>query len=1061
MSKIISYFVRYPIWVTVLMFSVIIFGLISLSQMRFSFFPETEPDTINIQVVYPGASPVEVAEGVIIKIEEQLEGLDGVERVTSNSKENFGSVSIEVKYGANIDKVLTDVKNAVDGINSFPVGAEKPLIFEQKFRTRSLSLVLFGETDLYNLKYIAEELRDNLLDSPEITQVDIDGLPDLEIAIEVSETNMRRYRLTFNEISNAVKEANINISGGKFETENEEILIRTWGKNYHAGGLQDIVVRGNDDGVAVLLKDVAEIKEIWEDSPEKIYYNNQTALVLNIDQTEQEDILAIADIAKEEVVKFNATHNNVKARVLDDRTIPLRQRVELLTKNGIIGLILVMIALGFFLNLRLSFWVALSIPFSFAGMFIVASFVGITINVISLFGMIIVIGILVDDGIVVGENIFAHYEKGKNALQAANDGAVQMTAPVITSVASTVVVFGAFFFIQGIMGKFIWEMALVVIASLIFSLVEAFFILPSHLAHSKALRQNSHSSRIRKYIEKAIAFLTYKMYAPLLKKAMTHKWITIVTPVALVMITIGLMGGGLIRATFFPDIDSDTVSINMSLVAGRQENVTDSLLANIEESCWSINEKLKSERPDGRDIILGIERIIGRNDYGESGSHTGKLVIQLLDGETRNMESYLISNRIRDAVGTIPDARELTFGQAGRFGKAVSISLLGNDYDQLKRARDLLKADLENFSSLKDITDTDEEGRREANIVLKPKAMALGLTLDDIVGQVRQGFFGLEAQRIQRGKDEIRVWVRYRPEDRISLSNLDYMRIRTTEGAEYPLSELADYSISRGITGINHLGRKQEIRVEANQTDVEEDLPPILNEIEQSVLPGILGQVQGVRASFEGQSREEGKMKRSMLIAFPVALIIMYIMVVLVFRSFNQAILIFSLIPIGILGAIWGHGIHALQVNVLSVIGIIALSGIIINDAIVFVDQINRNLRQGQQVFDAVYNTGLSRLRPILLTTFTTALGLAPLIMDTSRQAQFLIPLAISIAYGLMFGTFILLVILPSIFLAFNALKVRWSRFLTGHIIQPEAVEPAIIELNNMKRNKEIMTADN
>ena len=1047
MKRVIAFIVKYPIWTTVIMFATIIFGLILFSQMRYSFFPETTPNTINVQVVYPGASPEEVAEGVIIKIEEQLDGLNGVERVTSVSRENSGNVTVEIKYGADIDKVLADVKNAVDGINSFPEGAEKPLIFERKFRTRSLSVVLYGETDLYNLKFIAEEFRDNLLDSPEITQVAISGMPDLEFSIEVSEEDMRRYQLTFDEIASAVSAANINMSGGKFDTDAEEILIRTWGRNYQAGELQDIVVRGNPDGTVVYLKDVADIKEQWEDVPDKIYFNGQTSLILNIDQTEQEDILAIADVAKKEVANFNATHDNIKAEVLDDRTIPLRQRIELLVKNGILGLFLVIAALSFFLNLRMSFWVAVSIPFSFAGMFIIASFAGITINVFSLFGMIIVIGILVDDGIVVGENIFAHFERGSPAKKAAIDGASQMTAPVITSVMTTMIVFMAFFFIQGIMGEFMWQMALVVIASLVFSLIEAFLVLPSHLAHSRALQANRKVSKIREKIEKAINFLTHRMYAPSLRLALKYRWITIVTPAALIMLTVGLVGGGFIRTTFFPNLDSDRVPINITLVAGRQEAATDSILTRIERVCWEVNEELKSERADGRDVILSIKREIGSNDFGESGSHTGSVLCQLLDGEVRDMESHIIANRIREAVGPVPDAEEITFGEGGRFGKAVSVSLLGNDHEQLSKARDLLKAELHNFSSLKDITDTDEEGRREIDISLKPRAYSLGLTLNDVFGQVRQGFYGREIQRIQRGRDEIKVWVRYRPEDRASLGNLDQMRIRTPDGSEYPFGELAEYSIKRGITTINHLDRKQEIRVEANQSNVEEDLPPILAEIETDVLPRVLAQVTGVKAGFEGQSREEGKMVGSMMIVFPMALMGMYILVVLVFRSFGQAFLIFSLIPIGVLGAVWGHGIHAIQVNALSLVGIIALSGVIINDSIVFIDQINRNLRDGQKVFDAVYNTGLARLRPILLTTLTTALGLAPLILETSRQAQFLIPMAISVAYGLLFGTLILLVILPAAFLVFSSIRTRVASFKAGRKLTPEEAEPAVKEL--------------
>ncbi len=1047
MRKVIEYLIKYPIWTNVIMLSIIIFGIISMSQMRYSFFPEILPDIIIIQIPYPGASPSEVAEGVVLKIEENLEGLSGVERVTSLSQEHIGTVTVETIKGSDIDEVVADVKNAIDRINSFPVDAEKPIIFGQTFRTKSLSVVIYGKTDLYNLKYITEEFRDNLLSNDLISQVAISGLPDLEFSIEVSEADMRRYQLTFNEIASAVRKANVNISGGKIETETEEILIRVWGRDYHARELRDIPVRANSDGTFITLSDIAEIKEKWRDIPDKQYYNSHTALILGIDQAEGEDIIGIADYTNESVASFNETHENVTALVVDDRTVPLRQRIDLLIFNGIIGLILIMITLGFFLNLRLSFWVAVSIPFSFAGMFIIASFVGLTINVISLFGMIIVVGILVDDAIVVGENIYAHFEKGKSAYRAAVDGTMEVITPVATSVLTTVIAFTPFFFLDGMLGKFIWQIAVVVIASLLFSLFEAFFILPAHLAHSKGLKPHKEDSNIRKKIEKSIDYLTYKIYAPALKKTLKHKLITLVTPIALVFMTIGLIGGGVIGLTFFPFIDGDIIPINVSLVSGRQEADTDQILEKIENICWEINDELKNEREDGLDVITGISRQIGSNAFGDKGSNAGNLLIQLIEGEIRDMDSDVIGNRIRARIGDIMGVEKISFGVLGHFGKAVSISLLGNDYEQLNKAKDLLLAELKNFNTLKDVADTDQKGRREINIELKPKAYSLGLTLDDIAQQVRQGFYGQEIQRIQRGRDEIRVWVRYSDEDRSTLGQLDQMRIRTLNGNEFPFSELATYKIERGLTSISHLNRKREIKVEANQANHEDDLPPILAEIEIEVLPRVLGQVQGITAQFEGQSRDQAKIQKSMKTAFPMALMGMFILVILVFRSYAQSLIIFSLIPIGMLGAIWGHGIQGLQINMLSLFGIIALSGIIINDSIVLVDRINKNLRAGQKVYDAVYNAAISRLRPILLTTLTTALGLAPLILETSRQAQFLIPMAVSVAYGLLFGTFILLLILPASFLVLNSLRIRSASIVNQKAMTSEEVEPAVKEL--------------
>jgi len=1047
MEKVISFFVKYKVWTNVLMFSVFIFGIISLLGLRYSFFPEIRPDILTIQVVFPGASPEEVEEGVILKVEEALEGLDDIERVTSISRENFGVVTIEATKGANLDKVLADVKNSVDGISSFPAGIEKPVISQQKFRTRALSIILYGEADLYNLKFYADRLRDELLATPQISQVQIDGVPNLEFAVEVSEKTLRKYNLTFAEVANAVGNANLNISGGKFDTEDEEVLIRAYGREYFAKDLSDVPVRTNSDGSVIYLSNIAQITEQFEDVPDRVYYNGQVAAILNIDQTAQENILDVAETARFLVESFNDDNIQVKALVLDDRTEPLSQRLDLLVTNGIFGLSLVIITLGFFLNLRLSYWVSIGIPFSFAGMFLIASFAGITINVISLFGMIIVVGILVDDAIVVAENIFAHYEKGKPALNAAIDGAKEMVAPVTTSVLTTVIAFMPFFFLDGTFGRFIWQMALVVISALMFSLIEAFLILPAHLAHSKGLHPHNQDSKIRKNIEKVIDYITFKMYQPTLKLALDHKWITITIPVALVFMTVGLLRGGFIGLTFFPFIDGDTLPVNISLVAGKQEAETDSILTFIEKAAWEVNEEMSAERTDGRMLFKGIKKDIGTNDFNENGSHSGRLTIQLLDGEIRDMDSYLIANRLREKIGDIPEAMNITFGRVGFFGKPVSVSLLGNDLKQLEKAKSLLFDELSNFNTLKDVTESSQEGRKELKITLKPQAEALGLTLRDVAGQLRDGFFGREVQRIQRGIDEIRVWVRFKEADRSSLGFIDHFRIRTSSGAEYPFSEIADYTMERGLTVINHLERKREIKIEANLADEKLDLPPILDEVQNVVVPRVLSQVEGVRASFEGQSRDQAKFQKSLASVFPVAFLLMFILVILVFRSYFQAAMIFSLIPIGVVGAAWGHGLQGIQLNTLSIYGVIALSGIIINDSIVLMDQINRNLKNGEKVKDAVLNAGLSRLRPILLTTFTTAFGLAPLILETSRQAQFLIPMAVSVAYGLLFGTFILLVILPALFLVVNRIRFYFEKFILRLDVTNESVEPAVKEL--------------
>jgi multidrug efflux pump subunit AcrB len=1052
MERIVRFFTLYPVWTNVLFFAVLFFGILVLSQMKYSFFPETPPDVINVSVTYPGASPEEIEEGIILKIEENVEGLEGIDRVTSISRENFGSVRIEIISGYDVDKLTNDVKNAVDRINSFPVGIEKPVVAEQKFQDAVMTIVMAGKTDRYQLKYIADRFRDDLILTEEISQAEIGGLPNLEISIEVSEEKLRRYGLSFTEIANAVRGFNINLSGGKFETRDEEILIRGYNRQYYAEEFDNIAVRGGRDGSVVFLRDVATVREKWEDSPEKVYFNGKPAVVLSISKTISEDILAIRERAQELIDQFNAEDNGIRMEILDDRTIALRGRLSLMINNGLLGLLLVIISLTFFMNLRLSFWVAIGIPFSFAGMFIFAGLYGITINVISLFGMIIVVGILVDDAVVVGENIYSHYERGKKPLQAVIDGTIEVFPAVVTSVATTIIAFLPYFFLDGRLGKFIWHVSLVVILSLIFSLIESLLILPAHLAHSKGLHPHKEDKPMRRRIENLIKWFTNDVYGPFLNRSMRHKWFTMAMPLALTLLVVGLLRGGFIKATFFPFIDGDTMPVNLSLTPGTQEHITDSLLARIEALAPAVNDRLREMRDDDADVLIKVRRQIGSNDFGETGSHTGKLNFELLPGEEREMDSFIIANIMREMTGEIPAAEKITFGQAGIFGRAVSLSLLGNNIDELQNAKATLKRELGAMDELKDITDSDQVGLREIRLELKPRAYALGLTLADVANQVRDGFFGREIQRLQRGRDEIKVWVRYREADRASIDKLREMRIRTADGRAFPFTEVATFHMDRGLILINHLDRLREIKVEADMVNPEGDIANILDYIRNEVMPEILAANPGVRVSYEGQSRSQQKVARSAQKAFPLALAGIVILMILVFRSYLQSLLVFGLIPLGVVGAFIGHGIHGIPVNMLSLFGIIALSGIIVNDSIVFIDQINRNLRKGMEVVAAVHKAGISRMRPILLTTFTTVLGLGPLILEKSRQAQFLIPMAVSVAYGLILTTFLILLILPSAFLVLNRLRLGWYRHIRGQQVSARDVEPAIREMRHLQK---------
>jgi multidrug efflux pump subunit AcrB len=631
-------------------------------------------------------------------------------------------------------------------------------------------------------------------------------------------------------------------------------------------------------------------------------------------------------------------------------------------------------------------------------------------------------------------------------------------APVFTAVITTMLAFTPFFFFEGMIGKFIWQEAVVVVAALLFSLIESFFILPAHLAHSKGLSSNKKTGRVRRAMDRGYQYLNRNIFGPALRIAMEYKFITISVPVFLLMVTWGLIKGEVVKSSSFPHIGRDNVNIDLTFTSGSQEARTDSILAVMEKKVWVLNAKLKKERKDGEDVVLYVTRTIGSNGLGDAGSHAGQLRLDLLPGDKRDMPAHVIGGMLRKMTGDIPGVQRVSFGGRGRWGMPVNISLLGDDLVQLESAKDLLKEKLKEYSTLKDVMDNDVQGRREISLSLLPKARALGLTLRDIAGQVRQGFFGQEIQRLQRGNDEIRIWVRYAPEDRISMGQLENMRIRTRTGEEYPFSELVEFSVDRNIVKVMHLDGKREIRVEADFEDPETAVKPIMDEIKATTVPEVLSSSEGVRVSYEGRARSDVKFARSAMKTFRLCLLGILIVLILVFRSYLQAILIFLMIPTGLIGAIFGHMFHGLLLSRLSTAGIIALSGIVINDSIVYIDQINRNLREGMKIKSAVFEAGLSRLRPILLTTATTVLGLSPLIFETSRQAKFLIPMAVSVAYGLLFGSVLILFVVPCLFLTLNNVRyygrIAWYRVyssITGKEREidftRESVEPAVKEV--------------
>ena len=1025
-----------------------IFGYIGLKDTKSSYFPLDDSKLIFINITYPGASPAEIEEGVVLKIEDNLRGLVDIDRVTSASRENAATITVEIVEGADIDIILANVKNAVDRVPSFPTDMEPPVISKQENINRAITFTVSGkDLPLITLKEEARKIEDDLRALDNISQIELSGFPDEEIEIAVKEDKLLAFNLTFNEVAAAVRNTNLLTTGGNIKTETEEYLIRARNRSYYGDGLDFIVVKSTNSGQIVRLKDVAVVKDKWSETPDRIDFNGNPAVQIEVSTTNTEDLLDATDQVKSYIKNYNEINDVLKLNVSSDASIALNDRQDLLLENGLMGIILVLIFLSIFLKPSIALWVAVGLPFSFMGLFIFAPGF-MTINVISLFGMIIVTGILVDDGIVIAENIFNQFEKGKPKLRAAVDGAQQVMPPIIAAILTTMIAFSTFLFLPERLGSFFGQIATIVIIILLISLVEAFLILPAHLAHSNALNKDSKPFILNVWADKLMIWLREKIYVPTLKFVLNFPIFGFAIPAALLLVTIGAVQGGIIRFNFFPTVASDRVSISLELPQGTSEFITDSLINIIEQEAWKSNEELT--KVDSLPLVQNIVRRLG------PGSSTASLVLNLLPGEKRDIPASIISNDIRKRVGPIYEAESIVYGSGNAFGGSpVSVSLVGNNVDELKKATEDLKSIFGRNARLADITDNDPAGIKEIKLQLKDNAYLLGLDLQQVMAQVRSGFFGNSVQRFQRGRDEIRVWVRYDRSNRSSISNLDDMRIVTPEGNRVPLSEIANYTIGRGEVVINHIDGRREIRVDADLSDPKDSAPEILADIKANVVPDLLSKYPTVSALYEGQNRGFSRIGAALGKVLPIILLLMYSVIAFVFRSYGQPLLLFILIPFCFVGVAWGHWMHGVSINILSGLGIVALVGILVNDGLVLVEKFNLLLKDGVPYHQAMVEAGRSRFRAIFLTSLTTVAGLTPLIFEKSFSAQFLIPMAISVAYGIAYATFMTLFLLPLLLSLKNNVKVLLTWLWTGKKPSKESVERAIIELASEKEAEE------
>ncbi len=1051
MRGIINYFIKYPKIVSLAILSILLFGAVGMSNMKSSFFPPEKPLYIYVNAILPGASPEEIEESIVLKIEEELKSVTGVERITSTSEENTARINVEINTDFEADIVLQDVKNVVNSISSYPTDMEPPVIYKQEIIKFAMNFAVTGSAKLLDLKEEAERIERELLQSDGISKIDITGFPNREIQISVNEQSLRNYQITFQEIGNAIRNENLDLTGGTIKGDNQEYTIRSRNKSNDPEKISNIVLKALPNGQIIHLRDVADVKRVWEDKPDATYIDGERSVNIKVNATKNEDILTSAEFLRNYIAEYNKKSQLFKLKIIRDGSKTLRERIDLLIDNGWKGTLLVFIFLALFLNFRLSFWVALGIPISFAGMFVIANFFGITINVLSLFGMIIVVGILVDDGVVIAENIYQHYERGKSPLRASLDGILEVLPSVFSAVITTCASFSLFFFIEGTMGDFFSDISFVVISTLLFSLVEAGLLLPAHIAESKGLKEERPTLLDRAMYKVEISmnhvlyFLRNKIYAPVLAATIKTPYgigpvgVGVIIPFCFLFLTFSACENKIVQGTFFPYMEPDAINISLELPAGTPTHKTQVLIDYMEEKAQEVNLKFPSKNGNG--VMKRIEKRIGPS------TNKANLVIGFVPSDDREASNSVITDSLRQAIGKIPDADKLTYGSFSVFGKPIDISIRSNNLKTLEAAKKEVRAAMSNIPDLVDIYDSDKKGGPEIEVQLNEKAKLLGITLKEVTAQIRQGFFGFEVQRLQSGKDEEKVWVRYKEEDRKTFQQLENMRIRLLNKGEFPLKELVRFQITRSPMVISHIDGQREIRISADLRSDEVSSSEMMTKIKDEILVPLTQQYPALSYSFEGQAKTMRKVTGSVTTVGPIIMGIVFIMIVLTFRSFSQSFLVFPLlVPFSAIGVVIGHYIHGHQVSILSMLGIIALIGVLINDSLVFISTFNQKIKRGIPFFPAVFQTGVARFRPIMLTSVTTIAGLAPLIAETSFQAQFLIPMGISIAYGLGAATIQTLIMIPAFLVIRNWIWVHVTWLWEGHKPSKESVEPAYKE---------------
>jgi len=1037
MKRPIHWFVHNPVAANLLMMFFLAGGVIAIYGIYQEEFPSIQIDVVQVTVEYRGAAPEETEQGVCIRIEEAVEGAPGVNRIRSVSVEGACVVSIEIATGFDPNVVQVEIKNRVDGLSTLPAESEKPVVKVLTEVSDVLQVAVAGEVDERTLRVLGQQVRDGIAALPGVSQVQLEFSRPYEISVEVSEETLRRHGITFDEVAEAVRRRSFDLPGGSVKTRAGEILLRTQGQAYTGREFEDLVVLSRSDGTLLRLGDMAVVRDGFQDSELYALLDGRPAVMVTVLRVGEEDAIEIAAAVRAYLgEKERQLPEGVFFATFNDEAAALQLRLSTLVGNAQSGMLLVLMALGFLLRFRLAMWVAAGVPIAFMGAFMMFPVFDLSLSTLSVMAFILVIGIVVDDAIVIGESVYTRERAGEPQIEAAVSGTVAVSVPVIFGVATTMAAFLPLILVPGSIGKFFAVIGLTAVLCLLFSLIESQLILPAHLAHRRTSSSTGTPNRLVAFWQRlqgtlgdGLERIGQVQYGTLVKRAVEWRYVTLAVALGLIMISVALFGSGRLRYQFFPPVEGDTIYATLTMPPGAPLAETEAGVAQLHEAAERLRVEL-AEMHGGRDVVLytlvtvgGAQKRDGPQLPGEAGSSDiAEASLYLLPDKERDVESAWVVSRWRELTGPIPGAQQINFtADAFGAGKAIDVELRGNSIQALEAASAELREILGGYAGVSDISDSFRSGKREIKLSLRPEARPLGITLRDLAQQVRQAFYGEEIQRVQRGPDDIRVMLRYPEGERRTLGSLEDMRIRTAAGVDAPFASIAHAEHGHGYSSINRTNRLRTANVTAAVDRSIVTPESVLADIERK-MPAVLAQYPGVTFSFEGEQSQEDEAILGLIKGAALALLLIYALLAIPLRSYLQPLIIMSVIPFGLVGALFGHLILGWDVVFFSILGIVALSGVVVNASLVLVHYVNARRAEGASVIQAVHDAGGARFRPIVLTSVTTFIGLAPLMFLESIQTRMMVPMAISLAFGVLFSAAVTLLLVPSLYVVLEDL---------------------------------------